>query len=250
MYNGLKIGVVVLAYKVENQIKDTIENLPEFIDKIYVIEDGSPDRTATIVRSLNHSQVNLIQHETNKGPGGALSTGYHSALEDNMDIVVKLDGDGQMPPEQIISLIMPITKGEADYTKGDRLSRPELHDSMPRFRLFGNRLLTWLTRIASGYWHINDSQNGFTAISHKALQTINLSLYPYYGYLNDLLVQLNVHHFKTLDVPMRAKYGGERSSIQLTRYVPKLSWLLLTRFLWRLKVKYFRREGSRSRTTS
>lgn len=249
MFQELKIGAVVLAYKVENQVKDTIENLPEFIDKIYVIDDGSPDRTWEMVRLFNHSRVNLIQHETNRGPGAALSTGYHAALEDNMDIVVKVDGDGQMPPEQIVNLIMPIIKGEADYTKGDRLSRPELHDSMPRFGLFGNRLLTWLTRIASGYWHINDSQNGFTAISKKALQIVNSDLYSYYGYLNDLLVQLNVHHIKISDVPMPAKYGGERSSIQLTRYVPKLSWLLLTRFLWRLKVKYFRREGSRSRTT-
>ena len=240
MYKGLKIGVVVLAYKVEKQIKGVIESLPHFIDKVYVVDDGSPDSTAEIVKAFNHSRVNLIRHGINSGPGMALSTGYQAALADNMDIVVKLDGDGQMSPNQIENLIMPIIRGEADYTKGNRLSRPELHYSMPRFRLFGNRMLTLLTRIASGYWHINDSQNGFTAISREALQAIKPSLYPYYGYLNDLLVQLNVHHFKTLDVPMPAKYGGERSSIRLNKYVPKLSWLLLISFLWRLKMKFLK----------
>ncbi len=237
MYREQKVGVVVLAYRVEKQIKDVIEKLPDFVDQVYVIDDGSPDRTSEIVRMLDHRHVNLIQHEANLGPGGALSAGYRAALVDGMDVVVKVDGDGQMPMEQMENLLIPIIESRVDYTKGDRLSIPENRRGMPRFRLFGNLILTWLTRVASGYWRLNDSQNGFTAISKKALQSLNLNLYYYYGYLNDILVQLNANHFKTIDVPMPARYRDERSSIRLYPYVPKMSFLLLRRFMWRQKMK-------------
>lgn len=241
MYKEHRVAVVIPAFKVEKFIRNTIEGLPSFVDRIYVIDDGSPDGTADVVLSLNHSRVNLIRHETNRGPGAALSTGYQAALADNMDIAVKVDGDGQMPPEQIENLILPLVEGRADYTKGDRLCNSEYCQSMPRFRLFGNRMLTWLTRLASGYWHLSDAQNGFTAISKKALQSINQNLYPYYGYLNDLLAQLNVHRFEVIDIPMPAKYGSEKSSIKYRVYIPKVSFLLLRRFLWRLWKKYLRR---------
>jgi len=240
MYKQHKIGVVVPAYNVEGFLKSTIEELPALVDRIYVVEDGSSDNTANIVKALSNSKVYLIQHERNKGPGAAMSTGCKAALEDKMDITIKLDGDGQMPSEQIENLIMPIVEGKADYTKGDRLSNPDYRRVMLRFRLFGNTLLTGLTRIASGYWHVNDTQNGFVAISRRALEGINIeTMYPYYGYLNEILVRLNVSNFKVLDVPMPAKYGREKSSIRLRRYIIKVSFLLLTRFLWRLKVKYW-----------
>ena len=239
MYRGQTVGVVVLAYRVENQIKEVIENLPDFVDRIYVIDDGSPDGTSEIVKMLDHGRLNLIQHETNLGPGGALSTGYRAALADGMEVVVKVDGDGQTPVEQIEDLIMPVVDGQVDYAKGDRLSIPEHRQGMPRFRIFGNLMLTWLTRIASGYWQLNDSQNGFTAISKRALETIDLNLYSYYGYLNDLLVQLNVRHLKILDVPMAAVYGEEKSSIRLSPYVPKVSLLLLRKLCCRIWKRYF-----------
>lgn len=240
--NGHKVGAVVLAYKVENHVRNVVESLPDSIDKVYVVDDGSPDRTGEIIQTLALPQVQLIKHETNRGPGAALLTGYQAALKDNMDIVVKVDGDGQMPLERIEDLITPILEGRADYTKGDRLSISKHRQVMPRFRLFGNLMLTWLTRIASGYWHINDSQNGFTAISRKALEIEGLNLYPYYGYLNDLLVQLNVHCVRVLDVPMPAMYGGEKSNIRLRKYVPRVSMFLMRRFIWRLRVKYLRRQ--------
>jgi len=240
--NGHKIGAVVLAYKVESHVKDVIENLPDSIDRIYVIDDGSPDKTGEIVHALDLPRVRLIRHDTNLGPGAALLTGYHAALRDGMDIVVKVDGDGQMPLERTEDLIVPIMAGQADYTKGDRLSDPRHRQSMPRFRLFGNMMLTWLTRIASGYWHVNDSQNGFTAISRKALEIDNLNLCPYYGYLNDILVQLNVRNLRVLDVPMPAIYGDEKSCIRLGKYVPTVSMFLLRRFIWRFKIKYLKRQ--------
>ena len=243
MYSGHRIGVIVLAYKVEAYIKCVIEDLPDFIDQIYVIEDGSPDRTAKIVKKMSHPQVKLVRHEKNRGPGAALSTGYQVALEDGMDIIAKVDGDAQMTNGHIESLITPLIQGRVDYTKGDRLSTRANHKYMPRFRLFGNISLTWLTRIASGYWKLNDAQNGFTAISNKALQTIDLhNLYSDYGYLNDILIQLNCYGFRILDLPMLAKYDNEKSSIRLSRYVPKMSFLLLRRFLWRLWRKYFRQK--------
>ena len=241
MYRGSKLGIVVLAYSEEKFIESVINTIPEFADRIYVIDDGSPDKTVEIVKTLNHPRVNLMWHENNRGPGAALSTGYQAALKDNMDVVVKVDGDGQMPLDQIEDLIIPIIKGTVDYTKGDRLSNSEYRQSIPRFRLLGNILLTWLTRIASGYWHLNDSQNGFTAISKKALETINCNLYPYYGYLNDLLVQLNACQFKILDVPMPARYGKEKSKIKYSKYITKVSPLLLRSFLWRLRIRYLTR---------
>jgi glycosyltransferase involved in cell wall biosynthesis len=246
MYNGHKVGVVVLAYNVAEFIGDTIRGLPDFADKIYVIDDGNVDKTQEIVKSLNHNRVKLIRHETNMGPGAALNTGYQAALEDKMDITVKVDGDGQMPLDQMENIIIPIVEGKADYARGDRISNRYNRQGMPRFRLVGNLLLTWLTRIASGYWHLNDSQNGFTAISRTALQEMNLKLYPYYGYLNDILIQLNVHSPRVVDIPMPAKYGKEKSSICLRIYIPKLSFFLLRRFLWRLMVKYFRLGNGRT----
>ena len=238
MYENKKISVVIPAYNVEKHLKSTIEELPAFIDRVYVIDDGSSDNTACVVETLSNSRVCLIKHKTNKGPGAAMATGYKAALNDKMDIVVKLDGDGQMLPEEIRSLISPIIEKKVDYTKGDRLSNSNHRRTMPKFRLFGNFLLTWLTRIASGYWHVNDTQNGFVAISRQALENINIeTIYPYYGYLNDILVRLNVSGFKFQDVPMPAKYGDEKSSIRLRSYIPKVCFFLVTRFLWRLKAR-------------
>ena len=239
MYKGNKIGVVIPAYNVERFIKDTIDEVPAFVDRIYIIDDGCYDNTANIVQVLSNHNVYLVQHGRNKGPGAATVTGYQAALKDKMDIVVKLDGDGQMPSERIEHLIMPIIENGVDYTKGDRLSNPAHRGNIPKFRLFGNILLTGLTRIASGYWHLSDSQNGFVAISKRALENIDVAtIYPYYGYLNDILVRLSVNNFRVLDIPMPAKYQGEKSSIKYKFYIPKVSFLLLRRFLWRLWRKF------------
>jgi hypothetical protein len=178
------------------------------------------------------------------GPGAAMSTGCCAAIKDSMDVIIKLDGDGQMSAVQMEDLIRPIAEGEVDYTKGDRLSVPGYQTGMPRFRLFGNHLLTALTRIASGYWRVNDTQNGYVASSRRALECININtIYPYYGYLNEILVRLNAKGFKIQDVAMPAKYGSEKSSIKFKRYLFKVSLILLTRFIWRMRYKYFRANG-------
>lgn len=240
MYKQHKIGIVILAYNVEYFLRSTIEGLPELVDRIYVVDDGSSDNTAKEAIALSNSKVFPFRHDRNKGPGAAMSTGCKLALEEKMDVVVKLDGDGQMRLEQIENLIMPIIDGKADYTKGDRLSNPDDRRNMPRFRLFGNFLLTRLTRLASGYRHLNDTQNGFVAISKKALESINIeTVYPYYGYLNDILVRLKVGNFIVQDIPMPAKYDKEKSSIKLKNYIIKVSFMLLNRYIWRLKMKHF-----------
>jgi glycosyltransferase involved in cell wall biosynthesis len=240
MYRENIVGVIILAYDVEQFIKDVIEGLPNFVDRIYVIDDRSKDHTFDVVSSLKLPKVTLIRHEINKGPGGGLKTGFQAALKDNIDIVVKIDGDGQMDSDQIENLIIPIIQKQAHFTKGNRLSKASNRQGMPTFRVVGNYILTWLTRIGSGYWNVSDTQNGFIAINNKALATIDLNFCSFYGYLNDVLARLNVFGFKVMDIPMPAKYGNEQSKIKYSRYVPKVSLILLRIWIWRLKIKYLK----------
>ena len=241
MYREHKIGVVVPAYNEEMLIGETLNNIPAYVDKIYVVDDGSTDKTVEVVREFaeNDGRIILIRHEENKGVGAAIVSGYKKALEDGMDIVAVMAGDNQMDPAFLPSLLDPIIEGKADYAKGNRLLSPEYRRGMSKWRFFGNSILTFLTKMASGYWQLMDPQNGYTAISGQALERINLDLiYPWYGYCNDLLVKLNVYGFRVVDVPHPARYGKEKSKIRYSKYIPKVSWLLLKDFFWRLKMKY------------
>ncbi len=242
MHNGKTVAVVIPAFNEEELIADTLSSVPEFVDKLYVVNDGSTDRTADIVRSFNHDRIFFIDHSENRGVGAAIVSGYRRALQDNIAIVVVMAGDNQMDPVHMLRLITPIADGTAGYSKGDRLSQPGNQTGMSRWRRFGNWQLTWLTRIASGNWHINDPQNGYTAISREALNRIDLDgVYLGYGYCNDLLVKLRTYGCRIVDVPMPARYGNEKSKIKYSRYVPLVSWLLLKDFLWRLKVQNIKR---------
>ena len=239
MYKEYSVGVVVLAHDEEKHIRTTIETLPDFVDKIYVIDDGSTDKTAEIVKTLTDQRIHLLQHEVNKGPGAALVTGYKAVLKEEMEVIVKMDGDNQMDPEQLPNLLEPIIEEKADYAKGNRLLSSEYRTGMSKWRFLGNAMLTFLTKIGSGYWQMMDPQNGYTAISKSALERISLdSIYPYYGYLNDILVKLNVYGYRIVDIVMPAKYGRERSSIKYSKYIVKVSLMLLRDFFWRLKMKY------------
>jgi glycosyltransferase involved in cell wall biosynthesis len=180
-----------------------------------------------------------IRHERNRGVGGAIRTGYRRAYADGIDVTAVMAGDGQMDPDRLPQLIDPIVDGSADYAKGNRLLRPADREAMSSWRCFGNSLLTRLTRTASGYWRTGDPQNGYTAISYAALSALDLSaLHEDYGFLNDLLIRLNVRDVRIADVAMPAVYGEERSTIDYSQFVPELSALLLRGFLWRLKRKY------------
>lgn len=234
-----RIGVVVPAYNEELLIGDTLSGIPEYVDRIYVIDDGSTDRTGEIVKKLGDPRIVYLRHEVNKGVGAGIVSGYKLALKDEMDIVAVMAGDNQMDPAQLPRLIFPIIEGLADYTKGNRLLSENFMTGMSRWRSIGNLLLSFLTKIGSGYWQIMDPQNGYTAISRQALEVIDLdSVYPYYGYCNDLLIKLNAFGMRVMDVVIPARYGNEKSSIKYSKYIRKVSPMLFRGFLWRLRIKY------------
>jgi glycosyltransferase involved in cell wall biosynthesis len=239
IFQRYRIGVVVPAYNEEKLIKVTVNGIPEYVDRIYVINDCSTDSTAEVLSSIDDPRLHVITHKKNQGVGAAILHGYQKALKENMDIIAVMGGDNQMNPLQLPSLLMPIIEGKADYTKGNRLLSEEFRVGMSKWRSFGNSMLTMITKIGSGYWHIMDPQNGYTAISKKALSNMDLhNLYTYYGYCNDMLVKLNAFGFRTMDISMPARYGQERSSIKYSKYMGKVSIMLFRKFLWRLKMKY------------
>jgi glycosyltransferase involved in cell wall biosynthesis len=239
LFSLYKIAVVIPAYNEEVLVGETLKGVPKYVYRIYAIDDGSKDHTWDVINSIKDSRLVPIKHEVNKGVGAAIVTGYKRALEDNMDIVAIMAGDHQMDPEQLPRLLMPIIEGSADYTKGNRLISKDFRMGMSKWRSFGNFILTMLTKIGSGYWHIMDPQNGYTAISRQALEALDLDLvYTYYGYCNDLLVKLNAYGMRTMDVVMPSRYGRERSKIKYSRYILKVSPMLFRGFLWRLKTKY------------
>jgi len=241
LYRGKKIGVVVPAYNVEHLIGETLSTMPDYIARIYPVDDCSSDRTGDIIDAFARGNTFIvpIHHTVNRGVGAAIASGYRAALDDGMDIVAVMAGDNQMDPEFLSRILDPIIDGTCDYTVGNRLVSPEYRRGMSAWRFFGNSLLTLLTKIASGYWQLMDPQNGYTAISARALERIDLeSLYPRYGYCNDLLVKLNVIGVRVKNVPHPARYGKEHSGIRYRTYILNVSHLLLKDFLWRLKTKY------------
>ncbi len=241
MYRDKKIAVVVPAYNEEMLIKNTIIFVPEYVDKIYVVNDCSSDKTSGIIEALaaDDARIICINHEKNKGVGAAIISGYKKAVEDHMDVIAVMAGDNQMDPDFLTSFLNPIIDGKADYTKGNRLLSPEFRKGMSRWRFVGNSILTFLTKVSSGYWHMVDPQNGYTAISRQALEKIDLdSIYPRYGYCNNILCKLNVRGLKVQDIHHPARYGNEKSKIKYGNYIIKVSRLLLSDFLWRMKVKY------------
>ena len=180
-----------------------------------------------------------VRHRVNRGRGGAVKTGYHLALVEGMDVVAVMDGDGQMDPDVLDRIIDPVVAGDADYAKGNRLVDPDHWAAMSRWRLFGNAVLSLLTKVASGYWRMRDPQNGYTAVSAETLADVGVDhLYEDYGFLNDVLVRMGAHGKRVVDVPMTAVYEDEESGIQYRSFVPKLSWLLLCLFMWRLWTTY------------
>lgn len=241
MYRDKKIAVVVPAFNEELLIEDTVTSMPDYVDKIYVVNDCSRDRTGEIVEALRKKdpRIMCINHTNNKGVGAAIVSGYKRSLKDDMDLAVVMAGDNQMNPTFLPNFLDPIIDGWADYTKGNRLLSSEHRKGMSKWRFLGNSLLTFMTKVSSGYWQMVDPQNGYTAISRQALERIDLdSIYPRYGYCNNMLAKLNVQGLRVMDVVHPAKYGKERSKIRYGSYMINVSRLLLGDFLWRLKVKY------------
>lgn len=241
MYRNKLIAVVVPAYKEELLIEPTLTSIPDFVDRIYAVNDASPDRTGAIIDrcSENDPRIVPIHHKKNSGVGAAIISGYKQGIKDSIDITAVMAGDNQMDPAFLPELLDPVVDGVVDYTVGNRLVNEQFRKGMSKWRFVGNSVLTLLTKIASGYWQLMDPQNGYTAISRRALETISLDqLYPRYGYCNDLLVWLNTFGFRVKNIPHPARYGLERSKIKYSTYIVRLSWLLINAFIWRMKTKY------------
>ena len=242
MYQEKSIAVVVPAYNEERLIGRTVKGIPGFVDKIIVVNDASTDNTAQIVRekAKDDRRICLLEHEANQGVGGAIISGYKKAIEMNMDVTAVMAGDDQMDPKDFMNIIGPVVDGTADYSKGNRLFYGDAWRMIPRYRYLGNSVLSLMTKIASGYWHIADSQSGYTAISLIALKRLNLDhIYRGYGIPNDLLIKLNQYDFRVRDVHIRPVYNiGERSGIRLVPFIPRILWLLFKGFWRRLFFKY------------
>ena len=246
MLEGKSIAVVVPAHDEEALLEETLAGIPGFVDRIYVVDDASRDATAERARAAaeQDTRVELIEHERNAGVGAAIVTGYKRAVEDHMAVACVMAADNQMDPADLEGIALPVVRGEVEYAKANRLFTGQAWELIPHHRYLGNAVLSLLTKIASGYWHVADSQSGYTAVAHDTLAALDLDrLYPRYGFPNDMLVHLNVVNARVRDVPSRPVYGvGERSGIKLRNVVPRISWLLLKAFFWRLREKYVIRD--------
>ena len=246
MLEGKSIAVVVPAHDEEALLEETLAGIPGFVDRIYVVDDASRDATAERARAAaeQDARIEVIEHERNAGVGAAIVTGYKRAVDDHMAVACVMAADNQMDPADLEGIATPVVRGEVEYAKANRLFTGQAWELIPHHRYLGNAVLSLLTKIASGYWHVADSQSGYTAAAHDTLAALDLDrLYPRYGFPNDMLVHLNVVNARVRDVPSRPVYGvGERSGIKLRKVVPRISWLLVKAFFWRMKEKYVIRD--------
>lgn len=244
MFKQKTIAVVVPCFNEAKQIENVLKTMPRFVDKIVVVDDYSRDKTVKAIQKIESKNIIIIRHSKNQGVGAAIASGYKWCRENNIDIAAVMAGDGQMLPQDLSVILAPVAEGRADYAKANRLFSGTAYKKMPRLRYFGNSALTFLTKIASGYWHVVDSQTGFTAINKKMLTLIDWNkMYSHYGMPNDILVRLNVYNACVTDVPVEPVYNvGERSGIKITKVFFTIPTMLLRMFFWRLKEKYIIRD--------
>ena len=239
MFRKYRICVVVPAYREENHISTVIETMPEFVDKIVVVDDGSPDKTFEKALMNGDGRVVVIRHHSNLGVGAAIVTGHRKAIELGAEISVVMAGDGQMDPKYLVDLLSVVIEQGYDYAKANRFLKRGHRQGMPRIRVVGNMLLALLSKVASGYWRISDPQNGYTAIKTSMLGKLDLdNLAESYQFENDMLVRLNIVNARVKDVPIPANYNGGSSKIRLHRFVSETSFFLIKRFFYRVYKKY------------
>ena len=236
------IAVVIPCYNVEKQIKDVISSIPEYVDYIIAVNDCSPDGTQGVLENLQsvEPRLTVLRHDVNKGVGGAMITGFQTCVERNIDIVVKIDGDGQMDPAMMPKLINAVTDGKYDFAKGDRVRNRKMLEKMPAVRRFGNLSLTFLTRIASGYWKLSDPTNGYLCITLPTLQALDMQrLSSRFFFESSLIIELYYTGARIKDVQMPAIYGNEKSNLSIWKILLTFPPKLLKAYLHRLRMQYF-----------
>lgn len=240
MYKAHKIAIVIPAYNEELLILETLDGMPDYVDRMYVVDDCSRDRTLELVlqRQNEDPRVEMIHHEVNKGLGQSLIDGYLESAQSDADITVVMAGDNQMHPDDLPGLLDKIIEEDYDYVKGNRLLHRNIA-SMPTYRFLGNSLLTLLTKFATGYYFSMDPQCGYTAIKNSVLRNIPIEqMTTGYGYNADILCMLNIQRYSVADVQVRPVYDREKSKIKLWKYIPKTSWILVRLFFRRMWQRY------------
>ena len=242
----MRLAVVIPSYRVTNHILEVLAGIGPEVDRIYVVDDACPEKSGELVKKkCKDKRVAVITHQENQGVGGAVITGYRAALADGMDVIVKVDGDGQMNPALIPTIAKPVLNGEADYAKGNRFDSLENLFAMPKVRIFGNAVLSLWSKLSSGYWSITDPTNGFTAIHRKALEAIHLDkLRKTYFFESDLLFRLSIINAVVADVPMDAVYGDEKSNLRIRKVLLEFPWRHTVNLWKRVFYKYYLREWS------
>ena len=243
-YSNYKLSVVIPCYRETAHVLDVITKIPDYIDAIICVDDCCPDSTGKhIEENCNDQRVTVLYHEKNQGVGGAMITGYKAALDLNSDIIIKIDGDGQMDPEILPRFIKPIIDCQADYTKGNRFFRLEDVYAMPTIRLIGNAALSFMSKLSTGYWHLFDPNNGYTAIHKDALSLIPLDkIHKRYFFESDLLFRLNTLRAVVVDIPMQSKYGNETSTLDIKTNLFVFAYQHIFKFFKRIFYNYFLRD--------
>ncbi|MFJ4224659.1 glycosyltransferase family 2 protein [Microbacterium sp. NPDC089695] len=239
MYKNAVIAAVVPAYKEERMIATVVATMPAFVDHIVIVDDCSPDETSRVVTDLHDPRVTLIRHEENQGVGGAIITAHRAAMELGADVDVVMAGDAQMDPAYLPALLDQVTDGGFGFAKANRFYSPESFRGMPGHRVFGNIVLSFFTKMSSGYWNLFDPQNGYTAVRTDVLRRISLDrVARRYSFENDLLIRLNIAQVSATDVPIPAVYGDEVSSIRLRKVIPELLHRLTVGYWSRIWYRY------------
>ena len=240
----LKIAVVIPCYRVTDHILEVIAGIGPEVSKIYVVDDACPDESGKFVQDQSKDKrLSFIFHEENQGVGGAVISGYKAAYADGADVVVKIDGDGQMDPSLISAIAKPVIKGHADYSKGDRFDSLENLFGMPKVRIFGNAVLSLWAKFSTGYWSMTDPTNGFTAIHRRALEAMNLDkIRKSYFFESDILFRLNIANCVVADVPMAAVYGSEKSNMSILKVMFEFPWRHTVNLWKRIFYRYYLRE--------
>lgn len=241
-----RVAVVIPSYKVTRHIADVIAKIPPEVWRVYVIDDCCPDHSGAFVEAnVPLDRIKVIVHPHNQGVGGAVMTGYRAAMADGADVIVKVDGDGQMDPRLIPLFIEPILSGEADYTKGNRFHDLEQVRSMPTSRLLGNAVLSLLNKLSSGYWNLFDPTNGFTALHADVARYLPLEkISRRFFFESDMLFRLNTLRAVVVDIPMDAKYADEVTNLEISTVIGEFLFKHARNFFKRVFYNYYLRDLS------